>query len=329
MGWWQVSTDTLASSRFVLSPLAETTAALKSLHRAEPAHPGEHAWLARHLPAYRARLAADPVTARLVATGLGRDWNADFLTPTPSGADEPRFEDELAAVRDTSPQAARADLEVSQGGPLPEPLRAADDLPACAARILRWVWTAAVRPDWPRRRRVIEADIAARTARLGRGGWSGALDGLRPDMRWLGDGRLRINAYDHPPRRLDVAQLMFVPVTPVTARRGWVAWQEPHRYAVVYACAGTLADTGRGAVPQALGRLLGPGRAAVLVLLDSPRSTTQLTALTGQGLGSVGRHLKVLLDAGLAERSRAGRSVLYFRTPAGEVLVNAQQPSGG
>ncbi|RII14635.1 hypothetical protein DSC45_19990 [Streptomyces sp. YIM 130001] len=324
MGWWQVSTDTLAGSRFAVSPLAETTAALKSLDHAQAAHPGERAWLARHLAAYRARLAADPVAARLVAVGLGRDWNADFLTPTPAGVGEADFEDELAAIAGTPPEAARADLVVSQGGPLPEPLRSADDLPERAARILDWVWVNAVRPDWPRRRRVIEADIAARTARLGRGGWAGALDGLRPDMRWMGDSRLRINAYDHPPRRLDGAQLMFVPVTPVTVRRGWVAWEEPHRYAVVYACAGTLSDAGRTTVPQALGRLLGPSRAAVLMLLDSPKSTTQLTALTGQGLGSVGRHLKVLLDAGLAERSRAGRSVLYFRTPAGEVLVNAQ-----
>ncbi|MDF3148744.1 winged helix-turn-helix domain-containing protein, partial [Streptomyces sp. T21Q-yed] len=64
----------------------------------------------------------------------------------------------------------------------------------------------------------------------------------------------------------------------------------------------------------------------VLVLLDSPVSTTQLVAVTGQGLGSVGRHLRVLLDAGLVERRRAGRSVLYSRTAAGEVLVKAAGP---
>jgi DNA-binding transcriptional ArsR family regulator len=59
------------------------------------------------------------------------------------------------------------------------------------------------------------------------------------------------------------------------------------------------------------------------VLLAAPLSTTQLVALTGQGLGSVGRHLRVLLDAGLVERRRAGRSVLYSRTPAGESLAEA------
>jgi DNA-binding transcriptional ArsR family regulator len=79
----------------------------------------------------------------------------------------------------------------------------------------------------------------------------------------------------------------------------------------------------------ALGALLGPARAAVLVLLDSPHSTTQLTAVTGQTLGSVGRHLRVLLDAGLVERRRAGRSVLYSRSAAGEVLVTASGAGAG
>jgi DNA-binding transcriptional ArsR family regulator len=61
----------------------------------------------------------------------------------------------------------------------------------------------------------------------------------------------------------------------------------------------------------------------VLVLLGSPLSTTQLTAVTGQALGSVGRHLKVLREAGLVERRRAGRTVLYVRTAAGDVLAEA------
>jgi DNA-binding transcriptional ArsR family regulator len=104
-----------------------------------------------------------------------------------------------------------------------------------------------------------------------------------------------------------------------------VSWDAPHQYAVVYPCSGALTEAGRASVPEPLGALLGPARAGVLVLLDTPKSTTQLVALTGQGLGSVGRHLKVLLDARLVRRRRAGRSVLYYRTDAGEVLVKAQR----
>lgn len=320
MGWWQINADTLARTRFVLSPLAETFAGVKLLHAGTAAHPGERAWLDAHLPWYRRRLAGDPVTSLLIRSGLGRNWIADFLTPTPRG--EADFEEEVARVREASSADARAHLTVSLAGPLPAALRR-DDLPERAADLLTHVWTEAVRPYWDRRRRVLEADVVARTAQLSQGGWAAALDALRPGTRWLGDNRLQVNLHEYPPREISGAELLFVPVTP--QNHGWVSWEEPDRYAVVFPCSGALAATGPDLVPESLGALLGPARAGVLVLLDSPMSTTQLVAVTGQGLGSVGRHLKVLLDARLVRRGRAGRSVLYSRTPAGEVLVKAQE----
>lgn len=322
MGWWQIDADALAGSRFVVSPLAETVAALKTLDRATAAHPGERAWLETHLPAYRRRLASDPVDARLVRAALGPSWNADFLTPTPLGEGEPGFEEELAAVRAVSAESAVAHLQVSLGGPVPEPLRSAGDLPERMAEVLTWVWRETVLPDWARRRRIVEADIVARTSRLGQGGWAAALDELSPGKtRWLGSGRLQVNARAYPPRTVGGGLLLFVPVT---SGLGWVSWEGKERYAIVYPCAGALADREGVAVPAALGALLGRGRAGVLVRLESPKSTSQLVALTGQGLGSVGRHLKVLLDARLISRRRAGRSVLYYWTEAGESLVRAQ-----
>ncbi|MFI9051875.1 ArsR/SmtB family transcription factor [Streptomyces sp. NPDC053427] len=325
MGWWQVGADTLADSRFLVSPLAEAIASLKTLERGTAAHPGERDWLRAHLPAYRARLGDDPVTALLVRAALGRNWNATFLTPTPTD-ERPGIEEELARMRATPPETARADLAVSLRGPLPARLRR-DDLPERTADLLEWVWTRAVLPDWPRRRHVLEADVVARTAQLSRRGWAAALEGMRPGMRWMGESRLGITTDDCPPRELSGARLMFVPVTP---SQTWVSW-DARRYAVVYPCAGALAGAGGGRVsaPEALARLLGPGRAVVLALLGTPKSTTQLVALTGQGLGSVGRHLKVLLDARLVGRRRSGRSVLYYRTDAGEVLVNAQGEETG
>jgi DNA-binding transcriptional ArsR family regulator len=321
MGWWEVNADTLAGSRFVVSPLAETFAALRLLHTGLARHPGERDWLAVHLPGHRARLTADPVTALLVRAGLGPDWIADFLTPTPRGGET--FEEEVARVRDACPDAARRHVSRAlRGAPLPAALDR-DDLPARAAALLTTVWTESVRPDWDRRRRILEADVVARTAQVGRGGWAAALDGLGPGKRWLGGNRLQVNTHVYPPQEIAGAQLAFVPVTP--QRIGWVSWDEPERYALVYPCAGALADPGGPAVPEGLGALLGTGRARVLVLLDSPLSTSQLVALTGQGLGSVGRHLRVLRDARLVERRRAGRSVLYGRTGAGEVLVAAQR----
>lgn len=331
LGWWEVNADTLASTRFVVSPLCETTASLIVLEKDAPAHPAERRWLDSHEPAYRERLAADPVTALLVRIALGRHrWIADFLTPVPSRDGEAQggaeFHDELARIRETPDNTARTDLEIAHRGPLPTPLLRTD-LPERIADLLEWVWRETVAPDWPRRRRVIEADVVARTGQLSRAGWAAALDDMHPEMRWLGGNRLQINTRAFPPRQLMGSQLLLAPVTP---SRGWISIDRPdshgvvHRNAVVYPCSGTLAEPERAAVPEALARLLGAGRASVLVLLNSPLSTTHLVAMTGQGLGSVGRHLKVLLDAGLVGRRRAGRSVLYYRTAAGDALVPAQ-----
>ncbi len=342
MGWWRVGADTLAASRFVVSPLAETTATLMTLEQGPASYSGVRATLDEHQPAYRKRLADDPITGLALRAALGRRWVADFLTPAPlgesdgdgdsdSGSDgdsdgdgDRSFAGELALIRVAAPEAVFADLEVSLGGPLPAKLRR-PDLAVRLAGLVEWVWTECVRPSWPRRRRILEADILARVARLGQGGWAAALDGMRPGIRWLGDSRLQINTQAHPPRDISSAQLLFVPVTP---GRGWVSWSEPWRYALTYPCAGVLAEASRAPAPAALSALIGPGRARVLVLLDTPMSTTQLVALTGLGLGSVGRHLQILLESRLVQRRRAGRSVLYSRTYPGDALVHAPALSG-
>ncbi|MEU6348198.1 helix-turn-helix domain-containing protein [Streptomyces sp. NPDC047072] len=320
MGWWLVDADTLVRSRFVISPYAETFASLGLLHSGTGTHPGETAWLRAHLPGYRALLAADPLTAALVRAGLGKGWIADFLTPTPYEGET--FEESLARVRAVGPEEARAHLRLSLGGPLPADLDR-DDLAERAAAVLSYVWEETVRPDWDRRRRVLEADVVARLAQVSRGGWVAVLDSLRPGRtRWLGENRLQVNLQEYPPREITPgAELLFVPVT---RKAGWVSWEGRERYAIVYPCTGVLAeDHDRRAVPAGLGALVGTSRAGLLVLLGTPLSTTQLVALTGQALGSVGRHLRVLLDAGMVERRRTGKSVLYVRTAAGDVLVEA------
>ncbi|GAA1989127.1 ArsR/SmtB family transcription factor [Catenulispora subtropica] len=318
MGFWQVDTDTLASGRFVVSPLAETLACLHTLYRGTTAHPAERVWLDAHRPAFQAMVAADPLTGPLLdaAMGLRTHWIADLLTPVPF-EDAPSFEQELRRTRETPADRARANLVVSSGGPLPELLEDAD-IAGRLADVLARVWTATVAPTWERRRRIMEADVISRTAQLSRTGWAAALNDMRPGMRWLGDGRLQINVHDFPPRQTAGARLYFAPVTPA---RGWVAWDDTPRYAIVYPCSGVLADVDETTLPEPLARLLGTNRALILVLLDAPKSTTQLVALTDQTLGSVGRHLRILLDAGLVRRRRSGKSVLYYRTAGGDVLV--------
>ncbi|MDQ1046644.1 hypothetical protein QFZ76_004880 [Streptomyces sp. V4I2] len=119
MGLWQIDTDTLARSRFVLSPFAETFASLKLLHAGTGAHPGEEAWLRAHLPGYRARLAADPVAAPLVRAALGASWIADFFCPTSCVGES--FEETVARVRAAGAGEARATSACPCGARSPPP----------------------------------------------------------------------------------------------------------------------------------------------------------------------------------------------------------------
>ena len=144
---------------------------------------------------------------------------------------------------------------------------------------------------------------------------------MRPGLRWLGEGRLQINAYENPPREISGAQSSS---SRSTREAGWVAWDEPHRYAVMYPCSGALAEPARrAAAPETLGALLGPARAAILMLLVTPKSTVSwsrspgsVSARSAATCRSCGRRV--------CSAPRVGRSVLYRRSPAGDLLVRIQ-----
>ena len=319
MGVWLIDADVLARSRFRVSPFTETVGVLLALLGGSTG-PGQLTDPARLRAALRERLARDPVEAAFARSAVVPFWIADFLC-TPPGDDERDFADEVERLRRTPDEVVLADLATCRGGREPAGLR----VPGLAGRIadlVTWVFRTAVAPDWARRAHAFEADIVARTRSLSTGGWAAALGGLRPGMRWLGDGRLQINSYAYPPQDLRDATLLFIPST---TRNGWVGWDRPHRYSIVYPCTGLFAAP-QSTAPDALARLIGPGRATVLAALAAPMSTTQLVAVTGYGLGSVGNHLKVLLGARLVRRRRAGRSVLYYRTGLGDELTGK---SGG
>lgn len=325
MGTWLVPADLLAQSRFLVSPLNETVAALTVLSAPDPPGvPWQRAFRATHREAYVEMLAADPVRSAL-ADRLWRPrrgdvpgWMADFLTLPPVGPGA-AFEDELAQLAGWDDARIRAELRSLGAGPLPAVLER-DGLRTAMAEVLTWIWTAAVAADWPRRRRVLEADIVSRTRRLATQGWAGVVPTLGRRMDWRSGGHLQINSYDLPTRDLSEArELSFVPVH---SNGQWVAWDLPHRFAIVYPVTGAQAEHDEAAA-HGLARLVGRNRARVLALLDEPRSTTQLAALTGLPLGAVGNHLRVLLDAGAVLRRRSGREVLYWRTSLGDGLVAA------
>lgn len=315
MGVLIVDADVLARARFGTSQLAETVGGLAMLNRARP-RSWHRPWREQHRAAYQQRLRADPVAAAIVAHSFSATWTADFLTIPP---ERPGLEldEELAELESLSDEQIRADLEQVRTPLAPE--LNATGLAATAADLLRWMWTHTIAPTWDRRQRVLVADVVSRTSRLSRDGWSGVLDDMRPGMRWLGRGELQVNSAPHPPRDIRGRDLTFLAAH---CDHGWVTWRlrEPARYGVVYPVRGLFADDVRAA-PDALARLIGPARATVLVHAADPVSTSSLVALTGMPLGTVGSHLRVLLDAGLLQRRRSGREVLYWWTEAARRLV--------
>ena len=319
MGWWRIDADVLAGSRFVVSPLAETVGGLVAFGGQHRISAVQREWLAEHVAACEARWGRDRFVKPFLRDAIRPGWIADFLIKPPRGTvDVEDFDAELARVAATSDDEARAHIAENLGRPI-APVLSEPGLVERAAELVEWTWRRTIAPSWYRRRRVFEADIVARTGRLGTGGWAAVLDDLRPGMRWLGDGRLQINTYDYPPRDLAGTRLVFVPTT---VQRGWVAWEEPaDSHAIVYQCSGWLSQEQVASVPHAaLARLIGPSRARILALLAAPKSTTQLVALTGGTLGATGGHLRVLRESGLVTRRRSGRSVLYYRTQLGDAL---------
>jgi len=323
MGTWQVTSDLLAKARFAVSAKAEVVGALEALMT--PSDPVERAFRTAHHAAFEAMLDEHPARRDLLACsfrprrGSQPGWIAYYLCAPPVRPDA-TFADELAAVAALSPEAMRADLSETLTGPLPRSL-ATVDVTQEAAAVLEWTWTRTLATDWPRRERLLRADIVARTGQLAAHGWAAVLRDLgRGRVEWAGDGQLRINRYDLPTRVLSAdAGLSFIPVT---VSRGWVGWTEPVRYAVYYPVAGRLAP-GDAARRGGLDRLVGANRAGLLRLLDQPLGTTHLAAATGLPVGAVGNHLRVLLDAGVVARRRSGRHVLYWRTALGESLIAA------
>ena len=305
--------DVLARTRFGTSQLAETLAGLAVL-RSTSVLPWHLEWQRAHLPAFCERLAGDPVAAALVRTAFGRTWTADFLTVPPRAPDL-GLDEELEYLESLDDARIRADLEFVSG-PLPPELGTAG-LAAAAADLLRWTWDTTIAPDWPRRRRVLHADVLARTARLATEGWSRVLDDLAPGVRWLENGRLQVNAHPYPPRDIRGRDLMLIAAH---SRGSSLSWHLPDRYALVYPVRGVFGG-GPAPLPEPLVRLLGGTRARILTRLGTPVGTSTLAAELRLPLGSVGGHLRVLLDAGLLERRRSGREVLYRWSDAGQALV--------
>ena len=321
-----VHRDDVLNSRFAISPLFELDNILRRLSGLSPTRlPAE--WSARLRPVYRRLRATTRLDAVLALQT--RRYGAAFIAPPPASLAQ-TIEADIAAVRATPLELARAEIvKCLRGAPPPgDEVRAILRDPAVVelvADTLEVVWHDLVAADWPALRAVCERDVIHRAGLLSGGGWTAALAGLHRRVSWR-DGRIDVTHRADQDVDLGGRGLLLVPsvfVWPQVA----VYTDPPWPHALIYPARGTMAllEPDEAPPPAALAALLGRSRAALLSSLASPASTTQLAASLRLAPGAVGDHLSVLRRAGLVNRARAGRSVLYRRTPLGDALTSTPE----
>ncbi|MEU1786294.1 DUF5937 family protein [Streptomyces sparsogenes] len=317
-------TDDLLRCRFAISPLGQTHEAVRTLLRPER-HPYHLPWLRRVRPAV-AGLDLSLFTLFMPIRG----YTPDFLGPPPE-VPCPSVEEELARLRATEPAAARREMVRSMAftpGAAESPAgRALLDDPARAVRRLadltERIWHALLAPDWPRVRALLEADVAYRARQLADGGLERLFADLRPVVNWS-EGRLTVSTRGGNPEAqpLDGRGLLLMPsvfVWPDVVSGFAPPWQPT----VIYPARGVggLWQEPVERAADALVRLLGANRAALLSGLEEPASTTALAQRLGLAPSSVSAHLAVLRSAGLLTSRRDGHRVLYQRTALGTALL--------
>ncbi len=319
---FEVSAEDLLHSRFAIAPLFELDCLIRRL-AGRSAHPVPAAWAARVTPAFR-RLKEDAAFRAVIALHSPRR-GPNFFAPPPATLAQ-SIVDDLAALRALPLQVVRREISQCLAR------RPCDDAEALAVlrgrrviddlvEILERAWHDLLAPDWPRLRTICERDVVHRSSELGRAGWAAAFTGI-PRLRWR-EGGVEVAglAVSGSPFVVGGGGLLLVPsvfVWPAIA----AVTEKPWPMAIIYPARGVAGLWERRPVTgEALAALVGRARAQILLALEDPASTTQLARDLGLAPGAVGDHLAVLLRAGLLDRTRAGRSVLYRRTPLGDALT--------
>jgi DNA-binding transcriptional ArsR family regulator len=311
----------LANVRFAISPLVEAMRSVRVL-----ADPGGHVL---HLPwAMQARRRTGALDlAVLTALQPVDAYTPDFADPPPSGP-LTEIDDELAAMVTTPRAQVRAEvLQAYQGRPLPpvlepfleDPSRALAEL----AALVRSYWECALAQHWPRMRGLLEGDILYRARRMADGGARQLFADIDPAVRW-DEGELTIEKRVEVTLDLGGRGLLFVPSVFTWPRVG-VLFAPPWQPTIIYPArgVGALWEPAMATPPEALAALLGRSRAAILIALDRPRSTTDLAGAVGLSAGGTSQHLSVLRNAGLVHGHRVGRVVLNVRSAAGHKFLSA------
>ncbi len=316
----RLAPDDVSAIRFGLSPGHELAHAVRVLQH--PAyHPLQWGWLRR------ARRQVPARAFELLRVLVGPDgYMPDFLTSTPAWDLGP--EEELERLRQAALEPLRIDLRKRvdrASGADRRRLEAMADDPertrTATADAWRELWDAVMAPYWPQLERILRADVGARSRRASIHGVGEMVASLHEAVSWAPDAvrvRLRMHA-----EVLDCAGSGLVLAPSVMAPRCAVVTEPPAQPTLFYPALGVSerwADGGADA-GRALADLLGHGRAAVLLALDAPMSTSEVGAASSLAVSTASHHVSVLRSSGLVDSRREGPRVVHVRTPLGEALL--------
>ena len=312
----------LARTRFGVSPLSETVAALQLLGR-QTRPEGSLRWVRWA----RDELARQPLDLHRTWPLIVHDRSSwpQFLVPAPDGA-VTTLDDDLAAVQQTTVAQVRASLHRVFGDDFPDSAarlaaRPADGLRALAAE-LRRAHDRLVAPHWSRIRAVLDADVAYRARQLATGGLERLFADLHPELGFV-DGRLVLSTAgrDREVNRVP-GGLVLMPVV-LGSQHVLIKGNSTTRTTVRYPArgVGTLWTAGTRPPPGSVVRLLGRTRAELLEALQTPATTTDLAAAFEVSASAVSQHLRVLRENGLVASERTGRTVLHLTTMRGQELL--------
>lgn len=278
-------------------------------------------WHAANRRPFDRRLEGDPVLRGLADLISSTKWLPDFVALPPGGGMTTSLTSELEVIRSIPDREIRKTLEVSLQHSWIEHDTGwfrGRDLGVRLAAALQSVWDDHVAPDWGRRREALEREVMYRAGLLAAFGWPSALEGMSRRSRWVGSDSIRFSDQPGADRFIGDEGLQFVPVT--LENGTWLCESDAGGYALVYPAKRAAVENVAGD-RLALERLIGRGRTRILARLSRPATVSELARELELSLGTVGRHLRILRDAGLIVSLRDGHKVVYRITDRGAGLL--------
>ncbi|GHG73287.1 ArsR/SmtB family transcription factor [Streptomyces griseocarneus] len=337
-----LTADSLARSRFAVSPLMQAAAVLHPLHPG----PSDHGRAVRH--AVRAALADGRLPLLGALHSDISDYAPDFLTPALTAGSAPDLDAELHQIARTPAQVVARQMTRLVSGPPPhhspasEPKAARgrgnaavrpfldslgeDGLAQRAACEMEVLWKTAIAPAWPALRPRVAEDIEHRAQVVVRQGLAAALNSLHPAITFAA-GTLSMPGSPHVTAAPDGPVVLLPSPLATTWLLSSDPWNERGPYLIYPAARGAVPQLPAEPAAHPLADVVGHTRYALLAGLTSPRTTGELARRHHLSPSTVSYHLAHLHRAGLVTRARSGKQVYYQQAAGAEELLDRPGPA--